>query len=302
MDSQAGLMNSDLVGQRVRFLGLAARSDLNGQHGTVTGFNKAKGRYAVKIDGAIGGSQAILVKPTNLERIPSEQAPCEEAPDEPTTASSSDEAGPNGWRCYVNDTMLPDGRPISAHCVMAVMEGKLDVLKALLDPLTEKQTEELMQIDHWNGLTILDVACNVGDCETIAYLVGKGADVHGQEHETKQTCLHMAAARGNAAAVQLLVQRLGANPLALDRNGCSPFHHAAIAGDTPGHVAALQYLLSLKELGCPLHIDQPDGTAQGRTALGWAVEKGHTNVAAWLKSNGAVLELNPRVPVVPGVA
>ena len=140
--------------------------------------------------------------------------------------------GPNGFRCYVNDTMLADGRPISAHCIMAVLcerDGngvlgdpaqQLEVLKTLVDPLTSEQADELMSIDHWSGgVTLLDAAVAVGHVPTVDYLIQKGADVHGENYETKQTCLHLAASAGQAPAVEFLV-KTGANPLALDRNGC----------------------------------------------------------------------------------
>ena len=42
--------------------------------------------------------------------------------------------GPNGWRCYANDTMLADGRSISAHAVMAVMKGDLKALRRWWNP------------------------------------------------------------------------------------------------------------------------------------------------------------------------
>ena len=217
----------------------------------------------------------------------------EAAADKKPVMADDSGVGPNGWAVHVNDTMLPDGRPISAHCVMAVLEQKHETLKALVDPLTEQQASELTSIDHWCGMTLLDCSMAGGDVETIAYLIDKGADVHGRHYETDQTCLHLAAASGQASAVQLLVQRLGANPLALDRNGVSPFTTACVAGDTAGHLAVLEYLLSLKKLGCPIDINQPDGTAEGRTSLGWANKEGHTAVAEWLARNGAVLEFNP---------
>ena len=207
----------------------------------------------------------------------------------------------NGFSCYVNDTMMPDGRPISAHCIMAVMcrtghEGKdhvdpdanLTLLKTLVDPLTTEQAAELMSIDHWAGaVTLLDAAALVGHVPTLEYLILKGSDVNGQNIETRQTCLHLAAAGGHAVAVQFLIQKAGANPLARDRNGVTPFLIAAVAGDTPGHVDVLTYILSLRELGCPLTIDDCDGCEGKKTALGWARERGHTNVAAWLQQNGA---------------
>ena len=55
----------------------------------------------------------------------------------------------------------------------------------------------------------------------------------------------------------------------------------------------LEFLLSLRELGCPISIDDCDGTAERRTALGWARERGNAGAAAWLQRNGAVLDYLP---------
>lgn len=220
----------------------------------------------------------------------SDKAPAN-TPTGPAQTAGEEPMGPNGWHCYANDTLLADGRPISAHAVMAVIEGDLAALKALVDPLTTEQAGDLMSIDHWpGGQTLLDVACCVAldNTETIEYLVGKGSDVLGCCPEGQQTCLHAAAGAGKAAAVEFLVRRAGADPLAKDRNGLTPMVWAVGIGHataTAGHVAALEYLLSLRELGCPLDIDAKDGSQ--RTALGWANVLGHTAVAACLRRHGA---------------
>mmetsp|Transcript_97804 Transcript_97804/g.279725 ORF Transcript_97804/g.279725 Transcript_97804/m.279725 type:complete len:134 (+) Transcript_97804:168-569(+) len=111
----------------------------------------------------------------------------------PAQAGCAESMGPNGKRCYVNDTMLADGRPISAHCMMAVLcerddDGvladpaqQLEFLKTLVDPLTDEQADQLMSIDHWSGfISLLDAAVVVGHVPTMEYLIEKGADVHGK--------------------------------------------------------------------------------------------------------------------------
>ena len=150
-----------------------------------------------------------------------------------------------------------------------------------------------MIVDHWGGKTLLDVACTVqlDNTETIKYLVSKGSDVLGCAEEVQTTCLHMAAGAGKAAAVEFLVL-VGADPLAKDRNGLTALTWAvglmqSFAGGaaTAGHVASLEYLLSLRKLGCPLDIDAED--REGHTALGWAIKLGHTAVATCLRRHGA---------------
>ena len=123
--------------------------------------------------------------------------------------------GPNGFRCYVNDTFLPDGRSISAHCIMAVLGGDLSQLKALLEPLdatqvgeegpavntstrhlhatytppptthpptTTTQVGDLLSLDHLTGgMSLLDAACYIGHVAVIAYLGEQGSDVAGRK-------------------------------------------------------------------------------------------------------------------------
>lgn len=64
-EDPAGMLN-----HRVRFMGLAARADLNGQCGVAIGFVQAKGRYQIALEGANAGTPPVLVKPANLEEAP----------------------------------------------------------------------------------------------------------------------------------------------------------------------------------------------------------------------------------------
>ena len=55
-------MTAPLVGKRVVVEGLASKPELNGNKGTATSFDHAKGRYNVKMDA--GGIMAL--KPANV--------------------------------------------------------------------------------------------------------------------------------------------------------------------------------------------------------------------------------------------
>ena len=56
----------DSVGRRIRLLGLAARSDLNGKHGIVAKLVPSSGRLQVTLE---GGAEELAVKRENVEFI-----------------------------------------------------------------------------------------------------------------------------------------------------------------------------------------------------------------------------------------
>ena len=59
-----------LVRYRVQVRGLQSRADINGKFGAVTGFNKEKSRYSVRIDGT---KTSMLLKPDNLAAVTPEE-------------------------------------------------------------------------------------------------------------------------------------------------------------------------------------------------------------------------------------
>ena len=86
----------------------------------------------------------------------------------------------------------------------------------------------------------------------------------------------VAAARGKVGVLRLLLAS-GAEASALDENGQSILHLAARSGDMETVVAALE------SVEAALH-DLKD--AEGTSALGWAVQNGHMEVARFLGGSG----------------
>ena len=66
------------AGARVLIAGLKARSDLNGQGGSVVSYDSARGRYAVRI----AGGELVLLRPDNLQSAATEPAAQEEEEEE----------------------------------------------------------------------------------------------------------------------------------------------------------------------------------------------------------------------------
>jgi ankyrin repeat protein len=194
---------------------------------------------------------------------------------------------------YVVSHLMPDGRQLAAHICMAVVNGELEVLKPLVEPLSEEQLDDLFCIDTFgtadNGLTLLDLGCMGGMLNIVEYLYLKGfifgdenIYVNSPSRTTQQTALHAASVMGHASIATFLVETAGANPLALDRNGQTPFQSACVAGQ----IAVATYFLGLRAEGCPIDINGTDGT--GQSALAWAIHGGHTALVSYLLEQGAV--------------
>ena len=128
------------------------------------------------------------------------------------------------------DVSMPDGRPLSAHVVMAVLGGDLAAVRNLVDPLSSAHRDSLMDEDGWDHMTLLDLACAQGHLDVCRYLVQQGSDVEGRHAVTEMTCLHGACSQGHVEVARYLVEEAGADPLAKCRNDCTPVDVAVVAG------------------------------------------------------------------------
>ncbi|KAL4457344.1 hypothetical protein ABPG75_012209 [Micractinium tetrahymenae] len=117
----------------------------------------------------------------------------------------------------------------------------------------DEPTDRLLRWAAAHDLSSLDVA----------QLVELGADVTASDPDTKETALHLAAARGNGEAVGALVLA-GADPRATDSAQRTPLHRAAEAvaahrgaapheeGEPPMPTAAGMAVAGLVESGADL--------------------------------------------------
>lgn len=101
------------------------------------------------------------------------------------------------------------------------------------------------------------------------------------------TALHLAAAQGQHAMLQLLLER-GATPNARTAAGHSPLHYAA----EKNHLQVAQTLLAARPDG--VHLMDDDGD----TPLHWAAQYGHAEVARTLLE--AAADLHARNKAVGG--
>uniref|UniRef100_A0A670K310 Ankyrin repeat domain 17 n=1 Tax=Podarcis muralis TaxID=64176 RepID=A0A670K310_PODMU len=125
------------------------------------------------------------------------------------------------------------------------------------------------------GYTPLMEAAREGHEEMVALLLGQGANINAQTEETQETALTLACCGGFLEVADFLI-KAGADI----ELGCStPLMEAA----QEGHLELVKYLLAA---GANVHAT----TATGDTALTYACENGHTDVADVLLQADADLE------------
>ncbi|HQU09799.1 MAG TPA: ankyrin repeat domain-containing protein [Opitutales bacterium] len=163
------------------------------------------------------------------------------------------------------------------------MEGSEDVQRPWIDQLItlialgdERRVIRLIEdfphndvndIGHY-GLRPLFVAAQQGQTGIMQVLIQVGAVVDMVHAETAQTALHAAARVGQLPAVRFLMTE-GANVLAVDADGRTPLHAAAIGG----HVATVDCLLARPTVGAD---------PESLRALRFAAEQGHVEVVRLL--------------------
>lgn len=130
--------------------------------------------------------------------------------------------------------------------------------------------------------------------EIVMMLLENGQDMEA-ENEYDWTALHMAARRGHAVIVQLLVDK-GANVNAVTE----VFeHYTGTSEVTALHLAARNGYEKVLDILLNNGADIDLQTERGETALHWAAEKGHVGAIALLLNKGANLEAKSRDEYTP---
>ncbi|XP_030683916.1 ankyrin repeat and KH domain-containing protein 1 isoform X11 [Nomascus leucogenys] len=133
------------------------------------------------------------------------------------------------------------------------------------------------------GYTPLMEAAREGHEEMVALLLAQGANINAQTEETQETALTLACCGGFSEVADFLI-KAGADI----ELGCStPLMEAS----QEGHLELVKYLLAS---GANVHAT----TATGDTALTYACENGHTDVADVLLQAGADLDKQEDVKTI----
>lgn len=126
------------------------------------------------------------------------------------------------------------------------------------------------------GYTPLMEAAREGHEDMVALLLTQGANINAQTEETQETALTLACCGGFLEVADFLL-KAGAD---LELGASTPLMEAA----QEGHLELVRYLLEFH------HANVNAQTQTGDTALTYACENGHTEVAALLLHYGADLE------------
>lgn len=157
---------------------------------------------------------------------------------------------------------------------LAACGGHVDLASLLIE-----RGANLEEVND-EGYTPLMEASREGHDEMVILLLANGADVNAQTEETQETALTLACCGGFCEVAQFLIE--AAADLEL---GCStPLMEAS----QEGHIDLVKYLI--KE-GSDVHAL----TGTHDSALAYACENGHTDVADVLLQAGSKLVCGPRL-------
>jgi ankyrin repeat protein len=175
--------------------------------------------------------------------------------------------------CYtggneIRDLLIAKGARLELH--EAVAAGKLAQVKALIE-----SSPELAKSYSPDGFPIMALAAAFGHDEVARYLHGRGAEINAiANNGTGYNALTGAVAGRHIAIAKWLVEN-GANVNYRYAQGHSPFLEAAANGD-------VEIVKLLVAHGADLH----SRTDAGKSALDFAQEKGHQELADYLRSLG----------------
>ena len=166
----------------------------------------------------------------------------------------------------------------------AVREGHVDVIRALVGDYgadVNARTEDGFRDGNGEGETALNYAAARGDVAAIETLIDYGADVTARD-ERGRSHLHYAASGGQVAAIRTLMDDYGLDGSARTKHAETALHYAARGG----HAAAVRVLVN--DYGLDVHVGTEgrfEGN-KGHTALHYAAARGHVAVVRVLVEYG----------------
>lgn len=157
----------------------------------------------------------------------------------------------------------------------AIKSGQLETLKDLF----EKEPEMLIWMTPFG--TWLHVAVAHGNLEIVKYLVNNGIDINIKGRTFSTNALERAAAKGYLEIAKYLIsQNVEIDTSEPDRNPL----FAAIHG---GHLDIVRYLV---KIGIDITIKYTGESMKDMDAYAFAVERGQTEIAEYLKQKIAEQE------------
>ena len=219
------------------------------------------------------------------------------------------------WDVSLIPTLISDGvdlKGCDSHKYtplhIAAGYGEVDIVKILLD----LQINDIHCRDEL-GCTPLHHACEEGRLNVLRVLLERGANVEAVD-ESGCTALFPACFRGFEDVIEFLLKR-GANAEAVDDAGMTPIFYAVDGrqsdavlmmveygcnvnlsddyGDTPLHWAVKKDDIDVVHALCDskiIDMDLTNAKSRKNTALHFAAEIGHDDIAKYLIDNGANLE------------
>ena len=125
---------------------------------------------------------------------------------------------------------------------VAVVEQKLEIVKAMLDMCTDNK-ESLLRSAVKDGSTPFLLAVKTGDEEMVKYFLDNGADIFYQNNNGA-TALHLATSLNKVKIMEILYEADAESDHYLmesdDWDGLTPLHYAA----KYNHIEALEFLLN----------------------------------------------------------
>lgn len=164
-----------------------------------------------------------------------------------------------------------DGLPIGNRFAVAIEDGDLDAVTALIDGGAAVDT--LIEYGEHKITPLLSAAWE-GDVPIVEYLLSKGAKINARATDSGETALLNAVTRGHVDVVKALLAAK-ADVTLRNKFDFNAFSTAAAAGNQ--EIAGL-----LLDAGA-----KPNDGASGLTPLAFAVAAGNTEMIRFLAAHGA---------------
>jgi ankyrin repeat protein len=162
---------------------------------------------------------------------------------------------------------------IELNVFEAAATGQTERVRALI-----KRDASLTNAFSPDGFMPLGLAVFFGHLETVEALLAAGAEINVATRESmKVTPLHSAAAARQLAIARVLIAHGAKVNASQAESGFTPLHEAALSGD-------VEFARLLLEHGAEINAKMKDG----KTPLAFALERGQSEMAAFLRERGAM--------------